>query len=97
MASAWRTSRPPRVSSSRASSSFPESDVLSSSTGRNRASGPRPASSVPSTERASMRLRLPWMALISPLWQIVRNGWARSQVGSVLVEKRWWKIVKAVA
>ncbi len=41
-----------------------------------------------------MRFRLPWMALISPLWHSVRKGWARSQVGSVLVEKRWWKIVK---
>ena len=35
------------------------------------------------------------MALISPLWQRVRNGWARSHVGSVLVENRWWNTANA--
>ena len=44
-----------------------------------------------------MRLALPSIVLISPLWQSMRNGWARSQVGSVLVEKRWWKMAKDAA
>jgi hypothetical protein len=35
--------------------------------------------------------------LISPLWQSSRNGCARSQLGSVFVENRWWKIAQAVA
>ena len=30
----------------------------------------------------------PRMVLISPLWPIILNGWARLQVGKVLVEKR---------
>src|SRR6185369_9040091 len=47
--------------------------------------------------RARIQLTFPWIALISPLWQSSRNGCARSQDGSVLVEKRWWKIPKGTA
>ena len=39
--------------------------------------------------RARIQLMLPWIALISPLWQRNRNGCARSQEGAVFVEKRW--------
>ena len=35
--------------------------------------------------------------LISPLWQRKRNGCARSQLGSVFVENRWWKIAHDAA
>ena len=40
------------------------------------------------SSRASIRSALPRMVLISPLWRISRLGWARSQLGVVLVEKR---------
>ena len=39
--------------------------------------------------RAFIQLTLPRTVLISPLWQARRNGWARRQLGKVLVEKRW--------
>ena len=35
-----------------------------------------------------MRSTLPRMVLISPLCKMKRLGWARSQLGMVLVEKR---------
>ena len=35
--------------------------------------------------------------LISPLWAIIRNGWASSQAGKVLVEKREWTTASALA
>ena len=40
------------------------------------------------SSRASILSALPRMVLISPLWTIKRFGWARSQLGLVLVEKR---------
>ena len=40
------------------------------------------------SSRASIRSALPRMVLISPLCRIIRLGWARSQLGLVLVEKR---------
>ena len=47
--------------------------------------------------RARIQFALPWIALISPLWQRSRNGWARSQDGAVFVENRWWKIPNGTA
>ena len=47
--------------------------------------------------RARIQLTLPWIALISPLWQRSRNGCARSHDGVVFVEKRWWKIPNGTA
>src|SRR3712207_5266360 len=38
------------------------------------------------SSRAKTRSALPRMVLISPLWQIMRYGCARSQLGVVLVE-----------
>ena len=35
--------------------------------------------------RANALLMLPRRVLISPLWHIMRNGWARGQLGKVLV------------
>ena len=55
---------------------------------RRREAGSRPRA----RSRASIHAALPSIVLISPLWQSRRNGWARSQLGSVFVEKRWWKI-----
>jgi hypothetical protein len=56
------------------------------------------AGSTPSAlSRASSQLMFPSMVLISPLWQRSRNGCARSQLGSVFVEKRWWKIANETA
>ena len=38
--------------------------------------------------RACIQLMLPRRVLISPLWEMNRYGWARDQLGKVLVEKR---------
>ena len=47
------------------------------------------------SSRASILSALPRMVLISPLCTIKRFGWARSQLGLVLVEKREWTIAIA--
>ena len=47
------------------------------------------------SSRESIRSALPRMVLISPLWRIKRLGWARSQLGLVLVEKREWTMAMA--
>ena len=91
MATASRTSRPARTSSSSALSSSAESEPARSSAGVSPVSTPRASS------RASIQETFPSIVLISPLWQSRRNGCARSQLGSVLVEKRWWKIAQATA
>ena len=38
--------------------------------------------------RARIQLMLPRSVLISPLWAIIRYGWASSQLGNVFVENR---------
>ena len=56
-----------------------------------------PSASDESTlSRASIQPRLPRMVLISPLWAIMRKGWASDQVGKVLVLKREWTIASAL-
>ena len=58
----------------------------------------RPNSSLASwLSRARIQLMLPIRVLISPLWAITRNGWASSQLGKVLVEKREWTSANAEA
>ena len=47
------------------------------------------------SSRASILSALPRMVLISPLWTIIRLGWARSQLGLVLVENREWTTARA--
>ena len=47
------------------------------------------------SSRASMASVLPLMVLISPLWRMKRLGWARIQLGLVLVEKRLWTMPMA--
>ena len=49
------------------------------------------------SSRASIRERLPRIVLISPLWRISRLGWARSQLGVVLVENREWTMAMALS
>ena len=44
----------------------------------------QPAPARPAS-RAAIQRRLPEMVLISPLWATTRKGWARGQVGKVLV------------
>ena len=50
-----------------------------------------------SPSRAAIQLRLPRTVLISPLWAIIRKGWASGQEGKVLVEKREWTRATRVA
>ena len=84
MARPWRTSRPPRTSSSSALSSMAESEPDASTTGAIRESSGHPIR----LSRARIQLTFPWIVLISPLWQRSRNGCARSHEGVVFVEKR---------
>jgi hypothetical protein len=42
---------------------------------------------------ADTALRLVRTVLISPLWQVNRNGWASFQFGNVFVLYRRWKLV----
>ena len=72
----------PRTTRSRALSRSAESDPAWSS------AGARPGSTSCDRSRASIHATLPSIVLISPLWQRSRNGCARSQLGSVFVEKR---------
>ncbi len=69
-----------------------ESEPVSSTTWAIRVSSGQPIR----LSRARIQLTFPWIVLISPLWQSSRNGCARSHDGVVFVEKRWWKIPKAV-
>ena len=80
-----------RTRTSSALSSRAESDPVRSSDGASAGSAPSACS------RASIQATFPSMVLISPLWQRRRNGCTRAQLGSVLVEKRWWKIANETA
>ena len=76
------------IKNSSALSSMAESDPSLFTTGSTRAKSPPKASVCIVSSRASILLTLPRMVLISPLWAMSRLGWARCQLGSVLVEKR---------
>ena len=85
------------MSSSRTLSKVAESDPPGRTTGsvfwRS-----RPKSSEASCDsRARIQLTLPMSVLISPLCAMTRNGWARSQLGKVFVEKREWTRARALA
>ena len=96
MASAWGSERPPSTSSSVTASSLAESDQRSSAIG-NSFCRSRPNSSLESCgSRADNQLPLPRTVLISPLCARNPNGWARSQVPSVFVEKREWTIASGL-
>ena len=54
-------------------------------------------SDLSNASRARIQFRLPLAVLISPLWAIIRNGWASSQAGKVFVENREWTTARALA
>ena len=49
-----------------------------------------------SASRARIQLMLPRRVLISPLCEIIRYGWASSQLGNVLVLNREWNMHRAL-
>ena len=65
--------------------------------GKSRSRSPGMTSLFSSASRARIQLRLPLAVLISPLWAIIRNGWASSQAGNVLVENRECTTASALA
>ena len=87
--------RPPRWSSSRASSKLAVSEASGVMMGKARSSEPATSprgkwSDASDPSRACIQLRLPMTVLISPLWASRRYGWASGQDGNVLVENREW-------
>ena len=65
--------------------------------GNSRSRSPGMTSLASSASRARIQFRLPLTVLISPLWAIIRNGWASSQAGKVLVENRECTTTRALA
>ena len=82
------SSRPARVSSSTQLSNWAESLPSVLITGMIFLRSSPKTWLVNSAWRAFIQLTLPRSVLISPLWAMYRFGWARSQLGKVLVEKR---------
>ena len=82
---------------SRVLSSMAESDPLWSITGRSLSMSASKTGERMVSSRASIRSALPRMVLISPLWRMQRLGWARCQLGFVLVEKREWTRARALS
>ena len=94
---AWGSSMPFIIRNSRVLSSMAESDPLWSTTGRILSMSSSMTGEEMVSSRASIRSTLPRMVLISPLWRMYRLGWARSQEGVVLVEKREWTRAMALS
>ena len=76
--------------SSMTRSRFAESDTLPLQSVPNSDSRPSHTGWVSDRSRLNTQFRLPWRVLISPLWPIIRMGWARGHLGLVLVENRRW-------
>ena len=74
-----------------------ESEVPGVTSGRHRLRSSPKRSDSRIASRACIQLTFPWSVLISPLWADMRCGWARPQLGNVLVEKREWTIASAEA
>ena len=87
-------SRPDIINNSIALSNSPESLQFGSMTGMTYLRSSPIFSLSIKPWRAVIQLRFPRSVLISPLWATQRNGWARAQLGSVLVEKREWTIAR---
>ena len=88
--------RPESMSSSATSSNEAESEPIGLISGYS-SSGTSPSIGWDSCAwRARIQLRLPLTVLISPLWAMVRNGWASGQDGNVLVENRECTIPSSV-
>ena len=84
----------PRQSSSSARSKAAESERLRWISGRQRSRSSPSSAQLSADSRARIQFMFPSTVLISPLWAIIRSGWASSQLGAVLVEKREWTIAK---
>ena len=95
---AWGSSMPFIIRNSRVLSSMAESEPVGAITGRTlpMSSSDRQADCMVSS-RASIRSALPRMVLISPLCMMYRLGWARCQLGFVLVENREWTRAMALS
>ena len=84
---AWGSDRPLMTKNSKTLSSEAESLMPGCMMGEILRMSPN-ASDESTDSRACIHPLLPLMVLISPLWHNRRKGWARLQVGKVLVEKR---------
>ena len=80
--------RPLSTSSSSTLSSVAESEPPLRTTGSTFSRSSPNSSEASWDSRARIQLTLPRSVLTSPLWAIIRYGWASSQLGKVLVEKR---------
>ena len=78
--------RPASTSSSSTLSKVAESEPPGRTTGRTFARSSPNSSDASCDSRARIQLTLPRSVLISPLWAIIRYGWASSQLGNVFVE-----------
>ena len=83
-------SMPAIIRNSSILSSMAESEPETLTTGSTLSISPSSSREDMVSSRASIRSTLPRIVLISPLWAMRRLGWARSQDGLVLVEKREW-------
>ena len=72
-----------------------ESEPSAFTTGNTRSMFPCSTEEESVSSRASILSTLPRMVLISPLCSRKRLGWALSQEGVVLVEKREWTMAMA--
>ena len=78
--------RPASTSSSSTLSKVAESEPPGRTTGKTFARSSPNSSDASCDSRARIQLTLPRSVLISPLWAIIRYGWASSQLGNVFVE-----------
>ena len=88
--------RPASTSSSRTLSNVAESLPPGRTTGSTFCRSSPNSSEASCDSRARIQLMFPRSVLISPLWAIIRYGWASSQLGKVFVEKREWTSAIAV-
>ena len=93
---AWGSERPARHSSSNTWSNASESEVPGATSGRQRSRSSPNRSDSRIASRACIQLMFPASVLISPLWALIRCGWASAQLGKVFVEKREWTIASAL-
>ena len=87
MSTACGRVRPPSCRSSSTSSKRAVSDAPDVQIGYARSS-PVMRSLCSNASRARIQFSLPITVLISPLWAMIRYGWASGHDGNVLVEKR---------
>ena len=83
------------MSSSSTLSNVAESDPPGRTTGSTFDRSSPNSSDASCDSRARIQFTLPRSVLISPLWAIMRYGWASSQLGKVFVQKREWTSASA--